>query len=377
MKKYLIIGNGVAGTTAAQEIRSNDPDGDITMVTSEAISFYSRIKLPDFVAGLTDSGKLIVKKDQWYKDQRITLLTGTTIVDIDHGKKTATDDQGRVYPYDSLLIASGSYSFIPPVNGSEKQNVFALRTHQDAVDLAAASDRAGSAVVIGGGLLGLEAAHALIKKGLTVVVVEFFDRLLPRQMDTAGAALLKKMLEDMGFAFRLDAKTKAVKGDQAVTGVELESGEIIAADLVLFSTGVRSELTLPEKLALETDRGVRVDERMETSLPGVYAAGDVAQFEDTNFCIWPEAQEQGRIAGINMAGKQAVFAPIVPSNRLKVAGIDLASAGNIDPDDELEADLDKSDVHYRKIVKKDGRIIGCIMLGDTSGFNEVVKQISG
>lgn len=377
MKKYLIIGNGVAGTTAAQEIRRIDPVGEITMITNEEIGFYSRIKLPDFVAGLTDTAGLIIKKDQWYQDQNIDLLTGTTIVDIDINAKLAKDDQGRSYDYDSLLIACGSTSFIPPVTGSTKKNVFALRTYKDAGDIAAASDHAKSAVVIGGGLLGLEAAHSLVKKGLKVTVVEFFDRLLPRQMDYTGADLLKQQLEDMGFEFRLDAKTTAIAGDETVTGVELESGETLEADMVLFSTGVRSELTLPARLELESERGVLVNEHMETSRKGIYAAGDVAQFEDTNFCIWPEAQEQGRIAGINMAGETAVFAPIVPSNRLKVAGIDVASAGNIDPDGEFESELDQGDTHYRKLVKKDGRVIGCIMLQDTSGFNEVVKQIAG
>ena len=377
MKKYLIIGNGVAGTTAAQEIRKHDTQGQITMVSQENLPFYSRIKLPDFVAGLSDTDGLVIRKAQWYKDQQIDLKTGTEIVEIDHTAKSARDNNGNLYPYDSLLIASGSVSFIPPVEGSDKGNVFALRSYEDARQLEGAATSARNAVVIGGGLLGLEAAHALIKKGLQVVVVEFFDRLLPRQMDNNGALLLKKMLEAQGFEFRLDAKTRQVTGEDRVTGVELESGEVLPADLVLFSTGVRSNLALPGKLDLETDRGVIVNARMETGMDGVWAAGDVAQFDGMNFCIWPEAQEQGRVAGANMAGAHEEFQAIVPSNRLKVAGIDLGSAGEIDPNDELEKDLEQSDTLYRKLVKKDGRVIGCIMLGDTSGFNEVVKTISG
>ncbi len=377
MTKYLIIGNGVAGTTAAEKIRENDPDGLITIVTKEKIPFYSRIKLPDFVAGLADKPALIIKDDKWYTDYKIELKMGTVITSVNQNNKQAIDQKGNIFDYDSLLIATGSNPFIPPVNGSTKDKVLSLRNFEDAENIVKAAAYSKNVVAIGGGLLGLEAAHALIKRGIKVIVVEFFGRLLPRQMDSKGALLLKKMLESQGFEFRLDAKTNQITGDQAATGVELESGEILKADMVLFSAGVRPDLDLPEKLGLETDRGVIVNSRMETGLENIYAAGDVAQFEQTNFCIWPEAQDQGRIAGANMTGLSEKFKPIVPSNRLKVAGIDLASAGDIDPDNLLENEIEENDHLYRKIVKKDGNITGCIMLGSTEGFAGIVRQIAG
>ncbi len=376
IKQYLIIGNGVAGTTAAEKIRRNDPDGVITMVTKEKIPFYSRIRLPDFVAGLVDKTDLIIKDDKWYTDYKIDLKIGITITGIDHSKKQVMDRNGNVFTYDSLLIATGSNPFIPPVKGSDKDNVFSLRSFEDATNIVQAAAAANNIVAVGGGLLGLEAAHALIKRGIKVVVVEFFDRLLPRQMDSKGAVLLKKMLKKQGFGFRLGAKTTQITGDAIVTGVELESGEVLRADMVLFSAGVRPDLDLPEKLNLETDRGVIVNSGMKTNLENIYAAGDVAQFEQTNFCIWPEAQEQGRVAGANMAGTLKNFTAVVPSNRLKVAGIDLASAGDIDPENILETEIEESDQIYRKIVKKNGEIVGCIMLGSTAGFSDAVKQIA-
>ncbi|MCP3899290.1 MAG: NAD(P)/FAD-dependent oxidoreductase, partial [Desulfobacteraceae bacterium] len=271
---------------------------------------------------------------------------------------------------------TGSVPFMPPIEGSSKDNVFALRTFDDANNIVQAVAKVKNVVVIGGGLLGLEAAHAFVKRGLDVTIVEFFDRLLPRQIDNDGALLLTKMLEDMGFKFRLNAKTKAIQGDTFATGVELESGEVLSADIVLMSAGVRPSLNLPEKLGLEIDRGVMVNNQMETRIDKIYAAGDVAQFEQTNFCIWPEAQEQGRVAGSNMAGIIQNFQPVVPSNRLKVAGIDLGSAGDIDPDNILESDIERSDKVYRKLVRKDGTLVGCIMLGNTEGFAGVVKQIT-
>jgi len=376
MKRYLIIGNGVAGTTAAGEIRKNDPDGTITIVTEEQFPFYSRIKLPYYVAGHEERSGLPIRKEQWYEDRKIDLHTGINIVDIDTAEKKAVDGNGTGWKYDELLIATGSRPFVPPIKGKDLSNVFALRTVDDADRIIAAARTAKTTVAIGGGLLGLEAAYGLIQRGLSVTVVEFFDRLLPRQMDSEGALLLKEMLENQGFAFRLGEKTSQIKGEAEVTGVMLESGEELPADLVLFSAGVRSNLDLPEKIGLETQQGVVVNGAMATSTANIYAAGDVAQFDKTNFCIWPEAQEQGRIAGASMAGNLSeTFNTVVPSNRLKVAGIELASAGEIDADGTLESDVEKKDQVYRKIVKKEGKPVGCIMLGNTSGFSQLVKQM--
>ncbi len=376
MKKYLIVGNGVAGTSAAEKIRKNDPSGLITMVTKEKTPFYSRIKLPDFVAGLASKEDLIIKNNKWYENYRIDLKTDTAITDIDHSKKQAMDSNGNILFYDYLLIATGSKPFIPHVKGSEKKNIFCLRSLEDAEKIVKTAASTKNVVAIGGGLLGLETAHSLIKRGIKIIVVEFFNRLLPRQIDEKGAGLLKIMLEKQGFAFRLNAKATKITGNTSVTGVELESGEVLKADMVIFSAGVRPNLYLPGKLCLDTDRGVVVNSHMQTDLKDIYAAGDVAEFKQTNFCIWPEALEQGRVAGANMVGISREFTPIVPSNRLKIAGIDLASAGNIDSDNNFKNETEQTDDVYRKIVKKDGKIIGCIMLGSTAGFADIVGMIA-
>ncbi len=376
MKRYLIIGNGVAGTTAAQNIRELDKEGAVTIVSEESVPFYSRIKLPDYVAGSQGVDDIIIRKDKWYKDQDVELKLDVAIADIDPELKVAVDRNGISYPYDTLLLATGSYSFIPPIEGSGTGNVFALKTVADADRIIEASSGIKNATVIGGGLLGLEAGNAILKRGITVSVVEFFDRLLPRQLDTEGAALLQKMMEKMGFVFYLGAKTEKIQGPEKVEGVQLDSGKVIDSDLVVFSTGVRSRLELAEELNLETDKSIVVNPSMETSVKEVYAAGDVAQVEGMNYCIWPEAQEQGRVAGINMAGGKEGFRHIVPSNRLKVAGINLASAGDIDQDNKLEHEKEKTDTVYKKIVKKDGAVVGCIMLGNTDGFSDIVKTMN-
>ncbi len=378
MKNYLIIGNGAAGTTAAEAIRKRDGKGKITLVSGEDLPFYSRIRLPEYAAGTIPEKDLVLKKRQWHIDNGIELITSTTITSIDYTNKIAQGDHESTFNYDRLLIATGSNAFIPPVAGSDKERVFALRSVADARAILKLKSDIRRLVLIGGGLLGLEAGAQLIKGGMKIVVVEFFDRLLPRQLDYEGAGRLTALMEAMGFEFRLGVATQAILGGKTVQGVDLESGEILDADAVLFAAGVRSEFSLTEDSGIKTDRGIVVNSKMETTLNGVYAAGDAAQFGDINYCIWPEAVEQGRIAGSNMAGGDEAYTSLPPANKLKVAGIALASAGEIDPENKFKSEVTSGESVYKKIVKDEtGVPIGCIMLGDTKEFNAVVKTIKG
>jgi nitrite reductase (NADH) large subunit len=376
MTDYLIIGNGVAGTTAAENIRKVDKTGKITVVTEESTPFYYRMRLPEFISGDLTEDKLSGKKDQWYKDQGIDLRLKTRIQSADIGKKVVTTQDNSEIPYDRLLIATGSRSFIPPMKGADKKGVFALRTIQDARDIVAWAKNIQKVVLIGGGLLGLEAGNALRKLGKTLMVVEFFPRLLPRQLDVAGGGRLQKIMEGMGFSFRLGAKTQEIKGEDRVSGVLLEGGELLEAEMVIVSAGVRPSLELAKALNLDHDKGVKVDEQMRTSQPGIYAAGDVAEFKGIPYGIWTAATEQGQIAGTNMAGGNALYKGTVMANTLKVVGIDLASAGNIDAENKLESKVLTDEKVYRKIVLENDQIVGCIMLGDTKGFQKITKMMS-
>jgi nitrite reductase (NADH) large subunit len=376
MAHYVIIGNGVAGTTAAENIRKLDQAGEITVVTEESTPFYYRMRLPDFISGDIAENKLTAKKDQWYKDQGIDLKLRTRIQGADSGKKVIRTQSDSEIPYDRLLIATGSRSFIPPMKGADKKGVFALRTIQDARDIVAWAKDIRKVVLIGGGLLGLEAGNALWKFGKNLTVVEFFPRLLPRQLDVAGGGRLQKIMEGMGFSFRLGAKTQEIKGQDRVTGVLLEGGEMLPAEMVIVSAGVRPALELAKALGLDHDKGVKVDERMRTSQPGIYAAGDVAEFKGIPYGIWTAATEQGQFAGTNMAGGDALYKGTVMANTLKVIGIDLASAGNIDAENKLESKVLTDEKVYKKVVLENGQIVGCIMLGDTKGFTKITKMMA-
>jgi len=376
MANYLIIGNGVAGITAAENIRKLDKAGKMTVVTEESTPFYYRMRLPEFISGDLTEDKLSAKKDQWYKDQEIELKLKTRIQGADPGKKVVTTQGNQEMPFDRLLIATGSRSFIPPMKGADKKGVFALRSIQDAREIVAWAKNIQKVVLIGGGLLGLEAGNALRKLGKNLTVVEFFPRLLPRQLDVAGGGRLQAIMEGMGFSFRLGAKTQEIKGEDRVSGVLLEGGELLPAEMVVISAGVRPALELAKALSLDHDKGIKVDEQMRTNQPGIYAAGDVAEFKGIPYGIWTAATEQGQIAGTNMAGGNALYKGTVMANTLKVIGIELASAGNIDAENKLESKVLTDEKVYKKIVLENDQIAGCIMLGDTKGFTKITKLMS-
>ncbi len=376
MTNYLIVGNGVAGTTAAENIRKLDKEGKITVVTEESTPFYHRVRLPEFISGDLAEDKLKAKKDQWYKEQGIDLRLNTRIQGANPGKKAVTTQRNEEISYDRLLLATGSRSFLPPMKGADKKGVFALRSIQDARDIAAWAKNIQKGVLIGGGLLGLEAGNALRKLGKKLTVVEFFPRLLPRQLDVAGAGRLQAILEGMGFSFRLGAKTQEIKGEDRVSGVLLEGGELLPAEMVVISAGVRPDLELAKALVLDRDKGVKVDAQMRTNQPGIYAAGDVAEFKGIPYGIWTAAAEQGQVAGTNMAGGKALYKGTVMANTLKVVGIDLASAGNIDAENKLQSKVLTDEKVYKKIVLENDQIAGCIMLGDTKGFTKITKMMS-
>lgn len=373
MTRYVIVGNGVAGTTAAEEIRKLDETGSITIVSNEDVPFYYRIRLPEIIADEVQEQKIVAKNLEWFREHSMDLYLQTTVSKIDAYTKTLLTQTGEEIHYDKLLLANGGHSFIPPIPGSELPGVFALRSMQDARDIRKWAETTSRIVLIGGGVLGLEAGNGLRKLGKEITVIEVLPRLLPMQLDVEAASRLQAMLEEMGFSFRLGTKTTGITGKDFAEGVTLDDGQSLPADLVLVSAGVRPNLDLAGQMDLERNKGIKVDEFLQTSRQDVYAAGDVTEYQGRVYGIWPAAEEQGRIAGRNMAGKQETYNGTVMSNILKVVGINLASAGEIDVDGEYESRIHSTTDLYRKIVLQENKIIGCIMLGNTKGFQTVLK----
>ncbi len=377
MTTYIIIGNGVAGNAAADSIRKHDKDGKIIIFSQEKYPFYYVPALPEFLAGEKDLKELIIHDLDWYEKNQIELHLDTAIAGIAPAQKSVITEKGERYRYDKLLLATGGTSFIPPIKGAELEGVFTLRTLGEAEKIKEFAQRSKQAVLIGGGLLGLEAGNGLRKAGLKIIVVEFFPRLLPRQMDAPGAAILQRQMEGMGFTFYLGAKTKEIWRDAGGLHVELEGGKSLEADMVLISAGVRPALTLGKSVGLEIDKGVKVNDQMKTDLDEIYAAGDLIEHRGRFYGIWPAAMEQGKVAGAAMAGQKVEYHGTVISNTLKVVGIDLFSAGEIDVEGTLESMVIKDEANntYRKLVIKEEVLVGAILLGDIRGSVEIQQAI--
>jgi nitrite reductase (NADH) large subunit len=375
--KYIIVGNGVAGTTAAVQIRKLDSNGTVTILTDEATPFYSRIRLIEYLAKEADEKAIVIYKDDWYEKNNVKLLLNTPVNEIDKDKKQLVTADNDILEYDRLLVATGGVSFVPPIPGSDKEGVFTLRTIRDADEIISYGEDNKKVILIGGGVLGLEAGNSLRKTGHDVTIVEFFPRLLPRQMDIEGAEILKAQMESMGFTFHLGATTKEIFGDNRAVGILLEDGTKLDGDLIIISAGVRPQAGLAKKIGLTINKGVVVNDRMETEVKGIYAAGDLIEHRERFYGIWPAAAKQGEVAGMNMAGGDAVYEGTTMSNVLKVVGVDLAAAGDIDAEGEFESIVAKDfeKYIYKKLVIKDNVLSGCIFYGDVSGYRKVLTAI--
>ena len=336
MTTYLIIGNGVAGNAAAENIRKHDPEGKIVVFSRESRPFYYVPALPEYLAGDKAADQIIIHPQSWYDQHRIDLHLDTRVTQIDAAQKFVETDQGQRFPFDKLLLATGGNSFVPPISrGGLPRGLHPAdpgRCRPDQTGRGGSQNRG----VDRRRPPGSRGRQRPAQDGPEGIVVEFFPRLLPRQMDVAGAAILARQMEDMGFTFHLGAKTREIApGPEGLT-VNLESGEKLKGDLVLISAGVRPDLSLAQALGLDIDKGVKVDDTMKTSRDGIYAAGDLIEHRGRFYGIWPAAMEQGAVAGAAMAGQAAKYEGTLPSNVLKVVGIDLVAAGDIDADGKLD-----------------------------------------
>jgi nitrite reductase (NADH) large subunit len=388
--KHVIVGNGVTGFTAAQAIARADPTAGVHVLGAEPHPYYRRPLLWEFIAGQIDQDALIFRPAAWYAEHGIHLHLDTRVTALDPAAHDLTLAEGSRVEYDRLLLATGGRSFVPPLGGVgphgaapcegvDKEGFFTLRTLEDAQAIKAYAREVSTAVVIGGGLLGLETARALRTAGLDVTVVEFFPYLLPRQLDAEGAEVLQSLLEAQGLQVITGGATEAILGDGRADGIRLKDGRVVTGELVLFSTGIRSETALAQSAGLEVNRGIVVDDQLQTSAKDVFAAGDAAEFEGRVYGIIPAAIEQARVAAANMvAPGSAIYNGTLPATTLKVAGAELASLGECVVEDGEYTSLRHVDLpagHYRKFVLRDGRVVGAILLNDKQRVRPVTQLI--
>jgi nitrite reductase (NADH) large subunit len=368
-EKLVLVGNGMAGIRTLEELLKLAPEKyEITVFGAEPYPNYNRILLSPVLTGEKRFEEIILNDDTWYAGHDITLHKGKKVVEIDRRQRRVLAEGGTTASYDRLLLATGSNPFLLPVPGKDLPGVVAFRDLWDVEVMLTAARQCRHAVVIGGGLLGLEAANGLMKQGMKVTVVHLPDLLMERQLDAASARMLKKSLEERGLQFVLNGATKEIIGKKSVQGVVLEDGRELTADLVVMAVGIRPNIELAKKAGLYCERGVLVSDTMQSYDPRIYAVGECVQHRGQTYGLVAPLFEQAKVCANHLAHYGiARYEGSVISTKLKVTGIDLFSAGDFTGDDSTE-EIVLQDVGrgmYKKVVLKDNRIRGAVMYGDT------------
>jgi nitrite reductase (NADH) large subunit len=380
--RLVVIGNGMAGMRTVEELLGLDAGlYDITVFGAEPYGNYNRILLSPVLAGEKTIDDIMIHDRDWYAAKGITLHAGDPVVAIDRRRGVVTSASGREVAYDRLLLATGSRPFVLPVPGAELPGVMAFRDLHDVAAMLESARDHGRAVIIGGGLLGLEAANGLRRRGMDVIVVHVMDSLMERQLDKPAAALLRKALERRGIRVLLQANTVALLGHEHVTGVRFQDGSEIAADLVVMAVGVRPHIDLARAAGLYCERAIVVDDTLQTlSDPRIYAVGECVQHRKATFGLVAPIWDQARVAATHLAGHgHRRFVQTATTTRLKVTGIDLFSAGDFIGGDGTE-DLvlrDPHRGHYKRLVLRDNCVVGAVLYGDVadgSWYFELMQQ---
>ncbi len=379
MAKYLIVGASAAGIGAVEAIRTVDPNGTITVVSDEVCPHYSRPMISDFVSGKTDFHKMKCRTDDFWSQHKAEAITGKKATALNLTEKTVTLEDGEKVAYEKLLLATGGKPFVPKMEGQDKDGVFTFTTIKDAERLAAKieSINAKSAVVIGAGLIGLSVTEALAKRGLKVTMVELQEKILSLLLDPKASDMVECVLKAAGVDIVTGQSVQKIIGKEgneaAVGGVVLTKGATVPCDLVIVAIGVVPRTELVAGTAVKTNRGIVVDNTMQTSVPDVYASGDAAEAYDfilqqnRLLPLWPLAIEEGRVAGFNMAGQKTLYNGGTNMSSLKYFGIPIVSIGLANPKDDQSLEvLVKSDVDrkvYKKVVLRGNVIVGLTLVG--------------
>ena len=376
---YIILGNGAAGHYAAEAIRKRDRTGTITMISNEPYRTYNRPMLTKSIMAGLDEEQIAVEDASWYEENHIYQILGHEVVKIDPEAKEVHLDDGSKYHYTKLIYALGSECFIPPIKGADKDGVIAIRRLSDTKKVAEKLKETKHAVVIGGGVLGLEAAWELKKSRCEVTVLELAPVLMGRQLDKTAGEMLKKISEGQGIQIHTGVQIEAIEGGEKAEGVRLADGTVIPAELVIVSCGVRANTALAKEAGIETDRAVIVNEKMETNIPDIYACGDCAQYEGINYAIWPQAVEEGKTAGAQAAGDDNTYSTVPAALSFHGMNTALFAAGDNGQNPDLIYKTveykDEGKKQYQKYYFLNNRLCGVILIGDTSRMAEMTEAL--
>jgi nitrite reductase (NADH) large subunit len=379
--QYVVIGNSAAGIAAVREIRRYDPMGRITVVSDEPIYGYSRVMLPLYIAGKRSRREMVIAPRAFYASQKIRLLRGETVEAVDPGDQRVFTRNGASLPYDRLLIATGASPRMLDLPGRDLQGIHHLRKMIDAeairLDLASSG---GPVLVVGGGLVSIKCVEALLSRKKEIHLVVSSGRIFSQMLDEAASDFLLKALQSHGVKVRFHADVRAFEGKKRIKGALLSDGATIPCGLAIVGKGVRPNIDSLAGTGIAMEEGVLVDDRMATSLPSVYAAGDVAEPVDVlkkknvGNATWPLAGEGGRIAGSNMASVPAVHGGALRMNSMEVLGTRVVSAGETEGEEPVQS-LRKGGAVYRKLIFEENRLRGFILVGDIRGAGILTSLI--
>ena len=378
-ERLVVIGNGMAGVACVEQVLKHTREFDITIFGDETHVNYNRIMLSSVLAGEKDFDDIILNGIDWYRNNRIDARLGVRVDGIDTAAKIVRDSDGREVAYDKLIIATGSSAFIPRIEGVNKKNVFVFRTLDDAKQLLEISGKGVRAAVIGGGLLGLEAARGLQVQGCDVTVVHLFETLMERQLDTVGGDYLRRKIEALGVRVLCGKSTERLAGNGHVEGLLFTGGEELEADVVVIAAGIRPNTDLARKAGLRVNRGIVVDDHMQTSDPDVFAVGECTEHNGQLFGLVAPLFEQGKVLAAALAGnRESKFSGSSPAAKLKIMGVEVFSAGDLDESKDGVETVKYEDPAlgiYKKLLLRDGKLQGVILVGDSSDDHRYVEWL--
>ena len=368
--KLVLVGNGLAGMRCLEDLLDMAPDRyEVTVIGEEPWGNYNRIMLSPVLSGDKSIEDIMLHPHAWYSDKGIHFIAGDAAVKIDRPRKQVYTEKGIVVDYDRLILATGSKPFIPPIKGSDLKGVLSFRDIYDVNTMLEYCKNKKNAVVIGGGLLGLEAAYGLKQRGMNVTVLHLMDRIMDRQLDARASALLKQSIEAKGIPVLTEANTEELIGqDGHVSQLRLKDGTVLEADFVIFAVGIRPNMALAQSAGLRCNRGVMVNDTMQTFDPSIYAVGECIEHRNQTFGLVEPLWGQAFICASHLAehGSLTFKAPTVPT-QLKVSGCDVFSAGNFEPADDYEDIIlnDEKRHIYKRIIIQQDKVIGAVLFGDT------------
>jgi len=371
----VVVGGGIAGQTLCEVLRERDADVPIVLVSAEADPPYDRVNLAELLVGDGGLDALRLRPDEWYEDSGIELRLGSRVESLDTVERRMELEDGSTISYRGLALATGSQPLMPPIPGIDIGGVLPYRYPADTSAIAEAAESAAHAAVIGGGLLGLEAARGIQARGCPVTVVHLMDRLMERQLDSSAAGLLGPAMEELGIDVQLERQTEEIFGNGRVEGLRFAGGDELRAELVVVSVGIRPEVTLADLAGIDCNRGVIVDDRMRTSEDGIVAVGECAEHRGTVYGIVAPIYEQVKVAADTLLDREGEdYRGSVPWTKLKVAEVDLVAVGNVEGDGGAST-LDPATRTYRKLATRGGRACGAILLGNTRGTEGLLEAV--